>query len=37
MQLILTAGFILLIVLWGILAPATMASVFDKCAGACAR
>ena len=29
MQLILTAGFILLIVLWGILSPASMASVFD--------
>jgi len=29
MQLILTAGFIFLIVLWGIVSPATMASTFD--------
>ncbi|MFK3739879.1 BCCT family transporter [Massilia sp. TN1-12] len=29
MQIILSAGFILLIVLWGIVAPASMAAVFD--------
>ena len=29
MQLILTAGFIFLIVVWGIVSPVTMASVFD--------
>ncbi|MGZ8295433.1 MAG: BCCT family transporter [Telluria sp.] len=29
MQLLLTAGFILLIVLWGILSPATMGATFD--------
>lgn len=29
MQTVLSAGFILAIVLWGVIAPATMASVFD--------
>ena len=29
MQMVLSAGFILLVVLWGILAPDNMASVFN--------
>ncbi len=37
MQLILTAGFILLIVLWGVIAPASMSAQFDTLLSAITR
>lgn len=37
MQMLLSAGFILLVVLWGILAPRNMAAVFDELLSALTR
>jgi glycine betaine transporter len=37
MQMVLSAGFILLVVLWGILVPDNMASVFNDVLAALTR